>query len=86
MKRIMDDSWLYYIVYGIICNNIRFYLLLVKKIIISFQYNKLINNINGKHTQNFIVRIFDLAKKEIETDKYVAPIIAFLEHFTGCSK
>ena len=56
------------------------------KKIISFQYNKLIKNINGKHTQDFIVRIFNLDKKEIETDKYVTPIIAILELISSCSK
>ena len=83
MERKMDDSWWHHIGYGIISNkkNADW-----KKYLISFQYNKLINNINEKHTQDFIARIFNPGKKEIETDKYVAPIIAFVEHFSGSSK
>ena len=56
------------------------------KKIISFQYNKLIKNINGKHTQDFIVRVFNLDNKEIETDKYVTPVIAFPELFSHSSR
>jgi len=56
------------------------------KKIISFQYNKLIKNINGKHTQDFIVRVFNIGNKEIETDKYVTPVIAYPELFSYSSK
>lgn len=64
------------------CKILKFHYVLIE---IS-QYKKLINNINGKYTQDSINRVFNFNYEKIEVDKYIAPFIAFFEFITYGTK